>query len=652
MSAPPRPSAPQPRRGRGPFRAAGPAACALLLAGAVPAAALPAAQAPDAAAGSGSRPTARIAYSTVFERGEDGYHSFRIPAVVEAADGTLLAFAEGRVAGAGDDGDIDLVLKRSPDGGRTWGELDVVADDGGNKFGNPVPVVDRATGRVLLNTTRTGGGVSGQDVICGRATAEETRRSFVQHSDDHGATWSDPREITADVKRPEWRHFVGGPGHGTQLTRGAHAGRLVIPGNHSRAPEPGGACPDDRLFGGHALYSDDGGGTWHLGGVDEVTDGTVIPNETSATELSDGTVYFNTRDQHGSSPGARAATVSGDGGATFDAPYREVPDLLAPVVQGAVLTLPAASDPAGRLVFSAPRHATARENLTLRTSRDDGAAWREGPQVHDGPAGYSDLVPAAGGVGVLYENGDRTPTGDGLLPYHRRITYAHVPARLLSTPPPRPSTTPDASGHRHHSVVSGSPERVRGVSGRALELSGDYVETPLTGELAFDEGPFTAAAWFRSTEREQQQAVLWAHSEEAADAKWWIRLEPDQNRIRGHVNTGSQNTFVSAPGDFADGEWHHVALTRDDTGITLYVDGAPAAASGPVAGSVSADARTGIRAGARVNGINNPLVGAVDEVWLFDRALDAAQTERLAADNRPPRGAAVLHLPLETVRRG
>lgn len=642
MSVPVSRSSRQSARRRGPLRAVGLAACGLLLAGAVPAA---------AAGDSRPGPTSRITYSTVFERGEDGYHTFRIPAVVEAADGTLLAFAEGRVDSAGDDGNIDLVLKRSPDGGRTWGELDVVADDGGNKFGNPVPVVDRATGRVLLNTTRTGGGVSGEDVICGQATAEETRRSFMQHSDDNGATWSAPQEITADVKRPEWRHFVGGPGHGTQLTRGAHAGRLVIPGNHSRAPEPGGACPDNRLFGGHALYSDDGGATWHLGGVDEVTDGTVIPNETTATELSDGTVYFNTRDQHGSSPGTRAATLSGDGGATFDAPYREVPDLLAPVVQGAVLTLPAASDPAERLVFSAPRHATARENLTLRTSRDDGATWRDGPQLNDGPAGYSDLVPAAGGVGVLYENGDRTPAGDGLQPYHQRITYAHVPAGTLDTPPPPPATTPDASGHRHDAVVSGTPERVRGTSGRGLGLAGDYVEAPLTGELAFGEGPFTAAAWFRSTERAQQQAVLWAHSEEAADAKWWIRLEPDQNRIRGHVNTGSQNTFVSAPGDFADGEWHHVALTRDDTGVTLYVDGKSAAASGPVAGSVSAGARTGIRAGARVNGINNPLVGAVDEVWLFDRALDAAQTGQLAADNRAPRGAAVLHLPLEQIRR-
>lgn len=650
MSAPVPPSTRPSARRRGPLRAVGLAACGLLLAGAVPAAAAPAAAAPDRPAAPGPGP--RIAYATVFERGEDGYHSFRIPAVAEAADGTLLAFAEGRVDGPGDDGDIDLVLKRSRDGGRTWGALSVVADDGGNKFGNPVPVVDRATGRVLLNTTRTGGGVSGQDVICGRATAEETRRSFVQHSDDNGATWSEPREITADVKRPEWRHFVGGPGHGTQLTRGAHAGRLVIPGNHSRAPEPGGACPDKHLFGGHALYSDDGGATWHLGGVDEVTDGTVIPNETSATELSDGTVYFNTRDQHGSSPGSRAATLSSDGGATFDTPYREVPDLLAPVVQGAVATLPAASDPARRLVFSAPRHATARENLTLRTSRDEGATWREGPQVHDGPAGYSDLVPAAGGVGVLYENGDRTPVGDGLQPYHRRITYAHVPAPLLNTPPPRPATTPDASGHRRDAVVSGTPERVGGPFGRGLGLAGDYVETPAADELAFGTGPFTAAAWFRSTEGEQQQAVLWAHSEEGADAKWWIRLEPDQNRIRGHVNTGSENTFVSAPGDFADGRWHHVALTRDEAGVTLYVDGAPAAASGPVAGSVSANARTGIRAGARTGGINNPLVGAVDEVWLLDRALDAGQVARLAADNRAPRGGTVLHLPLGKVRRG
>src|SRR5690606_32694872 len=99
-------------------------------------------------------PRRGVSYTTVFERGEGGYHTYRIPAIVRALDGTLLAFAEGRVESPSDDGNIDLVLKRSADGGRTWGPLQVVIDDGPHKFGNPVPIVDRITGRIVLNTTR------------------------------------------------------------------------------------------------------------------------------------------------------------------------------------------------------------------------------------------------------------------------------------------------------------------------------------------------------------------------------------------------------------------------------------------------------------------------------------------------------------------
>jgi sialidase-1 len=371
-------------------------------------------------------------YSTVFQQGEGGYHTFRVPAVVQSADGTLLAFAEGRVNGSGDDGNIDLVMKRSANGGVTWGPIEVVVDDGGNKFGNPVPVLDRETGQIVLNTTRTGGGVDGDDIRCGAADEDETRRSFILFSDDSGASWTEPAEITADVRPDNWRHFVGGPGHAIQLTRGEHAGRLVVPGNHSVAPPEGSGidCLDNRLFGAHSLYSDDHGRTWELGGVDTPLEGVINPNESSVAELSDGRVYFNARDQHGSSAGTRAATVSSDGGASFDHPYEEVPDLVSPVVQGSVLAL--SGSQAGSLVFSAPGSASARVDLTLSVSNDDAGTWAAGPVIHDGPAGYSDLVEIApsGSVGVLYENG--VPTAEyPTPPYYQRITFAHVPIGML-----------------------------------------------------------------------------------------------------------------------------------------------------------------------------------------------------------------------------
>lgn len=377
-----------------------------------------------------------VGYATVFEQGEGGYHTFRVPAVVQAADGTLLAFAEGRVTSSGDDGDIDLVLKRSTDDGLTWGPLQVVLDDGPNKFGNPVPILDRQTGRIVLNSTRTSGEVTTEDVRCGLADEAQTRRSLMLHSDDHGATWSSPVDITASVRPDTWRHFVGGPGHGIQLTRGPHAGRLVVPGNHSVAPPEGSGldCLDERLFGAHALYSDDHGATWRLGGVNTPLDGVINPNESTVAELSDGTLYFNARDQYGGSPATRAATTSGDGGASFDGPYREEPGLVAPVVQGSVLAL--SGPPAGRLVFSAPGDATERVDLTLSVSDDDAASWRSGPVIHEGPAGYSDLVelgwtaPGSRWLGVLYENGVPT-AAEPSPPYYEQITFARLPAGLL-----------------------------------------------------------------------------------------------------------------------------------------------------------------------------------------------------------------------------
>src|SRR5262245_24899562 len=84
---------------------------------------------------------------TVFKAGEEGYHTYRIPAIVKAANGDLLAFAEGRKNGGGDAGDIDIVLKRSMDQGETWSSMQLVQDEFSDAtadvtIGNPTPTVD------------------------------------------------------------------------------------------------------------------------------------------------------------------------------------------------------------------------------------------------------------------------------------------------------------------------------------------------------------------------------------------------------------------------------------------------------------------------------------------------------------------------------
>lgn len=620
-------------------RAAVPAAAVLLCMAALSAPSSPAAATPFADG---------VTASTVFERGENGYHSFRIPAIIEAADGSLLAFAEGRVNDATDNGDIDMVMKRSLDGGMTWIDFNVIADDGANKWGNPVPMI-ATDGTVVLNMTRTGGTVTGEDVRCGLASETDTRRGFTIFSPDDGETWQGLEEITASVRPSNWGHFVGGPGHGLTLTDPAHPGRLVIPGNHSIDPPPGSGidCLDPRLLGAHMLYSDDDGDTWELGAVDQPQTTGFHPHESTAVELDDGTLYMNSRDQRGDSPGLRVDTTSSDGGESFDATFGAMSDVVTSEIGGSVVN---AADGAGsRLVFSAPGHPTARENLTLWSSTDDAAAWTEGLKVYDGPSGYSDLVDLGGDtVGVLFENGERLYDETELF-YSHRISFAVVPLDLLDgTPDPTP-VTPDTSGNGHDGLVSGDPRLVDAEFGTGMELAGDYVELPATNDLEFGTGGFTAATWFRSSDTTFQQALFWGYSRIDGEPKWWVRLEPEQNRIRATLENGSASQAVSASGAFADGQWHHLALTRSSTGITIYVDGV-AAGSGPaISGSVSGDPRTGIRVGARVDGVNNPLRGAADEVWLFDRALTAGEVATLAASNTPPAGAAVAHLPLDTV---
>ncbi|GAA4788167.1 sialidase family protein [Streptomyces ziwulingensis] len=352
------------------------------------------------AAGPGAGARERAATSVPFRAGREGYASFRIPAVVATAGGTLLAFCEGRADGPADHGTIRVVLKRSTDGGRTWGPLQVAAENGDGLAGNPAPVV-LDTGRILLVHVRNAAHATEAAIRRGEITAKDGRRVWVTRSDDDGRTWSAPTEITARVKRPEWRWYATGPGHALRL----RTGRVVVPANHSLPPAgPGtGGGPD----GGHCLLSDDRGKSWRLGYVAD-GDGTtsrVAANESTAAELPDGRLYVNARTMSPSVT-VRADARSKDGGQTLTAPFAPQPGLPGPVCQGSVLQL---RDP-DLLLFSGPAEPGARARMTLRVSTDGGTSWRVAQTLDDRPAAYSDLVRVdAGSVGLLYETGDAGP---------------------------------------------------------------------------------------------------------------------------------------------------------------------------------------------------------------------------------------------------
>src|SRR5687768_6396435 len=252
------------------------------------------------------------AAAVVFGSGEDGYHSFRIPAVIVTKQGTLLAFCEGRRKSRSDSGDIDLVLRRSTDGGRTWGPLLVVADHDKDTIGNPCPVVDQSTGTVWLPLTGNRGDDVEKDIKAG--TAKGSRTVWVTHSTDDGRTWAKAIEITATAKKPAWRWYATGPGVGIQLQSGPHKGRLVIPCDHSDGGD-GRSGSEDKdgaaaAHGSHVIYSDDAGKSWKLGGA-------IGPgmNESAIAERRDGSLLLNMRTHKGLAEAQRrrALSTSADG---------------------------------------------------------------------------------------------------------------------------------------------------------------------------------------------------------------------------------------------------------------------------------------------------------------------------------------------------
>jgi len=333
-----------------------------------------AAAGPEASAGPGA--AAGPERVVVFRSPGEGYHTFRIPSLLATPKGTLLAFAEGRKRGRGDAGDIDLVLKRSTDGGRTWGPLQVVWDDGPNTCGNPCPVVDERTGTVWLLMTWNRGDDREGAIIARKA--KDTRRVFLTCSSDDGRTWRPPVEITETTKRPEWTWYATGPGVGVQLRLGPHKGRLVVPCDHA-------AAYPDHKYASHVIYSDDGGRTWRLGGV-------VRPavNECQVIERTDGRLLLNMRSYAGKR--CRAVATSADGGRTWT-PARPEPALPEPVCQASLVRY-TPSDAAGRSVvlFSNPASPRARVNMTVRASFDDGATWPVARSLHAGPSAYSCLA--------------------------------------------------------------------------------------------------------------------------------------------------------------------------------------------------------------------------------------------------------------------
>jgi sialidase-1 len=345
----------------------------------------------------------------LFESGTNGYNTFRIPAIIITTKGTLLAFAEARKKSSSDTGDIDLVMKRSDDKGKTWSELIIIWDDGENVCGNPAPVVDKSTGKIFLLSTWNLGTDREQDIIKGTGT--DTRRIYLLESSDEGRNWSVPAEITESVKMKNWTWYATGPCHGIQIEKGRYRGRLIIPCDHIESVT-------DRYF-SHVIYSDDKGATWKLGGntpQDQV-------NESTVAEISGGRLLLNMRN-YDRSQKSRKISVSDDGGSTWSGIYSD-PALVEPICQGSLLKVSSGKKRPARLLFLNPADTIARRNMTLRISYDEGMTWKGSRILHQGPSAYSDMaILSDGNVGCLFEAGNKSP--------YQGIVFMKVPLKELS----------------------------------------------------------------------------------------------------------------------------------------------------------------------------------------------------------------------------
>lgn len=349
----------------------------------------------------------------VFVSGTDGHKSYRIPAIIALPDGTLLAFAEGRVRGSADFGDINIVMKRSTDKGRSWSKMSTIVDYDSLQAGNPAPVADLTDpeypeGRIFLfyNT----GNNHESEVRKGNGYREVWYRT----SSDGGLTWSEAVNITTQVHKPlmpdvnpaynfpeDWRLYANTPGHAMQFTEGPYKGRILIPANHS-AGEPKDNWEDNAA---HVFFTDDHGKTFRVGQTLNLPGS----NEATAAEISGGRLMLNARNQKGDIR-ARIVAISDDGGETWNTVYFDhlLPD---PVCEGSILNI-GKKDGRSVLAFCNPADTINRNNLTLRLSYNDGETWPKKIVIDksDDPArkknytAYSDIVSMSHGrIGILYE---------------------------------------------------------------------------------------------------------------------------------------------------------------------------------------------------------------------------------------------------------
>ncbi len=356
--------------------------------------------------------------SILFSERTDGFTLYRIPGIVVTAKGTVLAYCEARKFSDADRGEIEIHLRRSTDGARTFSPARQVAHLGPRLPRNPhVPESkeNKDLGGPEEQTVNNPVAIAARDGIVHLIYCVEYMRAFNVRSEDDGKTWSAPVEITAafDGFRGDldWQAIATGPGHAVEL----QSGRLCVP--FWMATYVKGA-PLRKAVG--TIFSDDGGQTWQRGDI-------AVPDasEPNIAPLPDGGVILTARNTH--EQRRRLVTRSPDGATDWSKPAF-AQELLEPGCMAGITAHPGtAAVPAPLLLFSSPhttdREHAARRDVTIHLSRNDGKTWPFARTLQPGPGAYSDLaVLPDGTVLCFYESGTEKP----VVQRKRDWAYAHL----------------------------------------------------------------------------------------------------------------------------------------------------------------------------------------------------------------------------------
>lgn len=345
----------------------------------------------------------------LFEMGEDGSKFYRIPALVKAADGALVAVADKRGDALGDlPNIITIVSKRSTDGGKTWSDMSIVAKgDTVAKcgYGDAVVIADEVKGNLVAVFSGNNG--------LWHSNESSLIRTYTSTSTDSGKTWCKVKDITDQVYGGVYgegtRHgLFTGSGSGVQLKHGEHAGRLMLVV----------AARNDASWGGtlsnYAVYSDDGGQSWQVSKNAACVDG----DEAKVVELANGNVLMSIRNR---AKGHRLFSVSTDGGETWSEPKLNE-TILDPACNGDIVAYTYKGK--NLLLHSLPASPTTREKVTVYVSEDNGETWMPKRCIYPGYSAYSSLqVLDDGTIGIIVEEGKwdgNLPGDDGFnLGYYR-----------------------------------------------------------------------------------------------------------------------------------------------------------------------------------------------------------------------------------------